>query len=391
MKEAPANTNDELASLIAEHAGPLVKGLMGHGGIPLKRRYSLIERIYSYLEITRPFLLLMAPPLAGAGAILANGKMPHLLYVVLGALAAVFATAGIHTFNDWRDRTRDLEAWPDRPIPTSRIHPRAALVYALLLMIASLVVVWFSFNPTATVVLAAGIVLGVIYTLFLRDVVGYLSLPFIIAVFPLGGWAAFSPETLFTNPVPWMLALTAIVWQCAHIMVHSPSHPTRIDDGRLVTEKKAFLFYPSPKMAAWMGLHFTVALLLVSVALFFLVGLGWFYLVIAMPMGAVALLSTIVLVRDPTNRDKSMGAFNIASTYLIFIFGAIVIDLFFRKSLHDYVLGASNLLAALGGFFAHHLAGTATFLYVVGGVCSVGASFFAVFSLSRLLTKAMRR
>jgi|GEM_PF-1338009 len=391
MEEASTVGKTELASVIAEHAGPLLKGLMGHGGIPLKERYSMIERVYSYLEITRPFLLLMAPPLAGAGAILANGKMPHLLYVMLGALAAVLATAGIHTFNDWKDRKRDVEAWPDRPIPTSRIHPVTALVYALALMAASLVIVWLSFNPIAAIILAVGIVLGVVYTLFLRDAIGYLSLPFIIAVFPVGGWAAFSPDTLFTSPVPWMLGFTAIVWQCAHIMVHSPSHPIKVDDGRLVTEKKAFLFYPSPSLAAWMGLYFTIALLLVSVALFFLVDLGWFYLVIAMPMGGVALLSTIALVRDPTDKERSMGAFNIASTYLIFIFGAIVIDVFLRKSLPDYIVGASNLFGALGRFLVYRLDGTTAFLYVAGAVCSVGASFFAVLSLARLLMKAIRR
>jgi heme O synthase-like polyprenyltransferase len=391
MHEVNGKEKDELASLIAEHAAPLVRGMMGHGGIRFKNRYSVFEQIYSYIEITRPFLLLMAPPIAGAGAILANGKMPNLLLVILGALAAVSATAGIHTFNDWRDRARDQEAWPDRPIPTSRIPPSAALIYALLLMLGALVIVWFSFNPLATAVLAVGIVFGIIYTLFLRDAVGYLSLPFIIAVFPLGGWAAFSPETLFKNPVPWILGLTAVIWQCAHIMVHSPSHPIETNDGRLRTEKKAFFFYPSPSSAAWMGLYFTLALLLISVGLFFLVGLGWFYLAIAMPMGAVALLSTIVLVMEPTNKEKSMGAFNIASIYLIFIFGAIVIDLFFRKSLEDYVLGTGNLLGALSRFLSYRLEGITAFLYAVGTICSVGVTLFAVFSLSRLLLRTMRR
>ena len=391
MQDTGASTRDELASVISEHAGPLLKGLMGHGGISLKKKYSMLERVYSYFEITRPFLLMMAPPLAGAGAILANGKMPHLLYVLLGAFAAVLATAGIHTFNDWRDRARDLEAWPDRPIPTARIHPTAALIYCILLYAGSLLIVWFSFNPVATAVLAIGIALGIVYTVFLRDAVGYLSLPFIIAIFPLGGWAAFSPETLIKSPVPWILGFAAIVWQCAHIMVHSPSHPIKVDDGRLITEKKAFLFYPSPSEAAWMGFYFMIALFLVSVGLFILVGLGWFYLVIAMPMGAVALLSAFALVRDPMNKEKSMGAFNIASTYLIFIFGAIVIDVFFRKSLPDYILGASNLFGALGRFFAHRLDGTTTLLYTVGGVCSVVVTLFAVLSLSRLLLKTMRR
>jgi hypothetical protein len=140
-----------------------------------------------------------------------------------------------------------------------------------------------------------------------------------------------------------------------------------------------------------MGFYFTVVLFLVSVGLCFLVDLGWFYLVIAIPMGAVALLSTIALVKDPTNKDRSMGAFNIMSTYLIFIFGAVVIDVFFRKSLPDYVLGASSLFGALGRFIAYRSDGVTILLYTVGAICSVVVSLFAVLSLSRLLLKTMRR
>ncbi len=383
-------TEDSLGTVIAEHAGPLLKGLMGHGGIGRKEKYSFFERVFSYFEITRPFLLTMAPPITGAGAILANGRMPHLFLVILGSAAACIATAGIHTFNDWWDRKRDLEAWPDRPIPTARIHSGLALIYSLILMAMSIAVVWFAFNALATTVLCIALALGIVYTMFLRDVVGYLSLPFIIALFPLGGWAAFSPQTLFTSPIPWVLAVTAIIWQSAHIMVHSPSHPIRTKDGGLITEKKAFFFYPTPVAAAWMGFWFTLVMFVVSAALFFMVDLGWLYLVIALPMGVVALLSTIVLVKDPTNKARSMGAFNVASMYLIFVFGAIVVDIFLRKSLQDYIVGASNLLGALGRFFLYHVQGTSLLLYIAGAVVSVAVTAFAVLSLSKLLLKTMR-
>jgi len=390
MESHDSSANDPLAAAIAEHAGPLLKGLMGHGGIARKEKYSFFERVFSYFEITRPFLLTMAPPITGAGAILANGRMPHLLLVILGSAAACIATAGIHTFNDWWDRKRDLDAWPDRPIPTTRVHPALALAYSLILMAISVAVVWFAFNPLSTTILCIALALGIAYTMFLRDVVGYLSLPFIIALFPLGGWAAFSPQTLFTSPIPWVLAVTAIIWQAAHIMVHSPSHPIRTKDGKLTTEKKAFFFYPTPARAAWMGFLFTLVMFVVSVVLFFLVDLGLFYLIIALPMGVVALLSTVALVKDPTNKARSMGAFNIASMNLIFVFGAIIIDVFFRKSLQDYIVGGSNLLGALGRFFLYHLQGTSLLLYVAGAIVSVVVTFFAVLSLSKLLLKTIR-
>ncbi len=385
-----AEKDDRLAGIISEHAAPLLKGLMGHGGISLKKDYSFFERMFSFFEITRPFLLTMAPPITGAGAILANGEMPHLFLVLLGSLAACLATAGIHTFNDWWDRKRDFEAWPDRPIPTLRISPAAALVFASVLVAASIAIVWFAFNSTATVVLAAGIALGILYTISLRDAVGYLSLPLIIAVFPLGGWAAFSPSTLFKSPVPWVLAGTAIVWQAAHIMVHSSSHPIRTESGRLLTEKKAFFFYPSPLLAAWMGLVFTAIMFLVSIGLLFLVDVGWFYAVIALPMGLVAILSTVLLIREPASKARSMGAFNIASLYLIFVFGGVVVDVFLRKSLRPYLVGTSRLFQSLADFFYLRLEGVVTLLYAVGGIVSVVAVLLTVVSLSRLLLKTDR-
>jgi protoheme IX farnesyltransferase len=391
MADNHQKKEDRLAGVISEYAAPLLKGLMGHGGISLKKEYSLFERMFSFFEITRPFLLTMAPPITGAGAILANGEMPHLGLVLLGSLAAVLATAGIHTYNDWWDRRRDFEAWPDRPIPTLRISPAAAMAFASFLMAASIVIVWFSFNAVATVVLAVGIALGILYTILLRDAVGYLSLPLIIAVFPLGGWAAFSPETLLSSPVPWFLAGTAIVWQCGHIMVHSSSHPIRTESGRLLTEKKAFFFYPSPLFAARMGLCFTVLTFLASVGLMFMVQVGWLYAVIALPMGLVAILWAVSLVKEPTSKERSMGAFNVASLYLIFVFGGVVIDVFLRKSLRAYLIGTSHLLATLADFIYHRLEGAVTLFYALGGIVSVAVVLFVVVSLSRLLLKAVRQ
>ena len=313
------------------------KAVMGHGGFPpseTSRGLSLMEGL---IEITRPFLLIMAVPLAGVGAFLAKGPIPSPPTLGLGVLAVVLAVAGIHTFNDWVDRTRDLEAWPHRPIPAGRVPAKWAPVYAIFLMGVSLVITGLGFNRTAFTVLLVGLILGIVYCLVLRDKVGYLSLPPIIGLFPLGGWAAVAPETLFSSNLPWFLGAVVLTWQAAHIMVYSPAHPLWNDNGVLRCEKKALFFFPTPGQAATLGLLFTVLLLVESLVLVRIAGLGVFYLSLVIPSSILAVGTAVWGVRDPYDRRRALFAFNAASMFATFLSGGAVLDVMFRRYLHTFL------------------------------------------------------
>lgn len=311
---------------------------MGHGGPLRKGPYKPIERITAAFEMTRPLLATMGPPLAGEGAVLSIGAIPSISKIIIGSLCVLIATFGIHTFNDWVDRERDREAWPMRAIPTGRVYPKPAFILSVLYFLISLVLTFFFINPKTSFVLFIALSLGILYCLYLRDRVGYLSLPFIIGLFPIGGWTAFAPETLFKSPLPWFLYAIAWLWQAGHIMVHSAGHPVKEVNGKRITEIKGFFFSTTPSEAAVLGLIFLFLTFCFSIAIFFISPPGYLYLSIATLAGIYVLIPSIRLLLDPENKRKSLAAFNAASNYLIILSSGIIIEVFIRTVVWEYAV-----------------------------------------------------
>ena len=147
----------------------ITRAFMGHGGFSGSEKYRRLVLLEGFLEITRPFLLIMAVPMAGIGAFLAPGPLLSLPSLVIGVLAVMLAVGGIHVFNDWVDQKRDREVWPHRPIPAGRFPIKFAPVYAGILMISSALIIGIKFNLMTLAVLSVAIVLGVFYCLIARD------------------------------------------------------------------------------------------------------------------------------------------------------------------------------------------------------------------------------
>ena len=190
---------------------------MGQGNI-VKTSYSAGERLAGALDLTRPVLSTMGALGVASAAALAYGGFPAWNKCLVGFIAALLALAGIHAFNDFADKRRDVVCWPGRPIPSKRLAPHQALLLTITSFAAALVIVWFVFNPTCFAVSAIAIGLGCLYSGYLRDRVGYLVLPPIEAMLWLCGWTAFSPGTLFSSPAPWVLWTFSVAWQAGHIL-----------------------------------------------------------------------------------------------------------------------------------------------------------------------------
>ena len=145
--------------------------------------------------------------------------------------------------------------------------------------------------PLTFFILLLAVILGALYSAYLRDRVGYLSLPPIVGLIYLGGWAAFSPETLFSSWLPWYLYLLGVVWQTAHIMVYYPLHFTPDTGSEPKTKAPpAFFFTPSPQAAVKIGVGFTCLTLVLSVWLLFLAPLSALYLALVIAAGIYALI-----------------------------------------------------------------------------------------------------
>lgn len=285
--------------------------------------FGLRDRLLGSMSLVRPVFFVLTPVNAASAVVLSLGGYPSLSKCILGFLAVAFASCAINVFNDYIDRERDKDIWPARAIPGGRVKPSEALLVVIASLAISLLVTWLAFNRPTFYILLLALVLGGLYSVYLRNKVGYLSLPPIVGLIYLGGWSAFSPETLFGSWLPWYLYLLGVVWQTAHIMIYYPLH---IVDAKA---PPALFFRPSPQAAIRIGIIFTCLTIVLSGLLPLLApDLGILYLVLVMAAGIYALISVLILLRNISNRKRGMVAFNSLSVFRLVISAAILLAVF---------------------------------------------------------------
>jgi 4-hydroxybenzoate polyprenyltransferase len=374
---------------VNEVLGSINRGVMGHGAFPATERWRKLTFLESLIEITRPFLVIMGVPTAGIGAFLAPGRLPSPLILAVGVLACMLSAAGMHAFNDWVDRERDRRIWPNRPIPAGRFPVALALIYGLFLMGLSVGITWIFYNPTAGVILGIVDTLGILFCLSLKNSVGHLSLPFVIALIPVVGWAAISPETLFSRILPWVLSAIVFTWQAGHVMASALVHPIREDEnGVLRCERKAAFFFPTPKQAALLALFFVSLLFLQSLLLPVTVGLGVFYWCLALPAGILSVGTAVWLLLDPTKQQRAIFAFNAASMFLAFLCGGAVLDVIFKKHLSAFLAWAVSVANSLIAAVEQGSATVERSIYVIGLVVTIAVVLFSTGGMLRGIVKA---
>ena len=374
---------------ISDVLGAVNRAAMGHGAFPSTQRWKKLSLLEGLVEITRPFLVVMGIPTAGIGAFLAPGSLPSPLILAFGVLACMLSAAGMHAFNDWVDRERDKRIWPNRPIPAGRFPVALAPFYGLFLMGLSVGITWKLFNPTAGVILAIVDTLGILFCLFFKNYVGHLSLPFVIAPIPIVGWAAISPETLFSRTLPWLLGAIAFTWQAGHVMVSALVHPIRQDEnGVLRCERKAAFFFPTPRQAAILGLFFLSLLFIESLSLLITVRLGIFYWCLALPAGILSVGTAIWLLLDPMKKHRAIFAFNAASMFLAFLCGGVVLDVIFKKHMGSFLVWALSVARGLLTTVEQGSATVEKSIYIIGLVVTIAVVVFSAGGMLKGIMKA---
>jgi 4-hydroxybenzoate polyprenyltransferase len=303
---------------------------MGQGNI-VKPSYTFGDRLAGALDITRPVLSGMGALGVASAAALAYGGFPAWDKCLVGVIAALLAFSGIHAFNDYIDRRRDVVCWLGRPIPSQRLVPRQGLLLAIGSFAVSLIIVWFAFNPVSFTVSVMAIGLGCLYSGYLRDWVGYLVLPPIQSLGWFCGWTAFLPDTLFSSWSPWVLYLFSVAWQAGHIMVYSPLHPIQHVKGQKLTQVPAFMKRTSPQAATILGFMFLCLAAVLSIYLGLYFNLGLLYLIPTVIMAAVALIIAFNYMRDPEDFAKGIRAFSFATYFMLVarVFILLSVFLFF--------------------------------------------------------------
>src|SRR5690349_15223450 len=149
---------------------------------------------------------------------------PSVQLVAIAVVGGFLSAGGAGAFNHWYDRDIDaaMGRTAGRPVPAGRISPRAALIYAFTLQLASFAILWAAVNLLAALLAALGFgCYTLVYTVWLKRrspqniVIGGAA----GAVPPLVGWAAVTggvaPNALYlfaivfywTPPHFWALSL----------------------------------------------------------------------------------------------------------------------------------------------------------------------------------------
>jgi heme o synthase len=183
------------------------------------------EQFQNYWALTKPrvvALLVLTTMVAMAISVpTGQWQVVRMMAVLVGGW---FSAAGASAMNQYLDRETDarMSRTKNRPIPSKRVAPEHALIFAFVLLLASTVVLWFGANPLAAILAGVGVVYYAgVYTLLLKP---YAAINVIVgggagAIPVLVGWAAgagrIQPEALllfaivffWSPPHSWALAL----------------------------------------------------------------------------------------------------------------------------------------------------------------------------------------
>jgi len=115
--------------------------------------------------ITRPHNVAIAAVAVTAGALTGSATILHPSQIFWAAVAAALITAGGNTLNDVADLAVDAVNKPNRPLPSGRLDPKAALVLAIVLFAAGLAAT-LPLPPACRLIAAASVGLIVFYDLW---------------------------------------------------------------------------------------------------------------------------------------------------------------------------------------------------------------------------------
>jgi heme o synthase len=248
---------------------------------------------------------------------------PSLGLVVVTVIGGYLAAGGAGAVNHYYDRDIDarMARTADRPIPSGRVAPVAALWYGIVLAALSFVLLASVVNLLSALLALSGF-LGytLVYTLWLkrRTVKNIVIGGAAGAVPPLVGWAAVTGEVtgtslylfaivfFWTPPHFWALSL---LMKDEYAKVGVPMLP--VVRGEAETRRQILLY--------------SVLLYGVTQLPFCAGGFGGTYLACSVVLGAVFIAGAVVLLRR-ADRRSALRLYLYSLAYLAALFAAMVVD-----------------------------------------------------------------
>jgi protoheme IX farnesyltransferase len=279
-----------------------------------------------YLELTKPKVSLLIVFTAIVGMVLASPGMVPLSALVFGTLGIAMASGSAATLNHILDRRidREMARTRRRPLATGSLRTSQALVFAGVLCVGSMMVLWLSAGGLCAL-LTFGSVIGyaVVYTGWLKH-----ATPQNIVI---GGAAGAAPPVLGWVAVTHSIDAQALALFLI-IFTWTPPHFWSLAIARREEYAKAGI----PMLPVTHGIPYTrrqILLYTVVLTLCTLIPMaigmsGFIYLAAALPLDARFLYLAWALQRG-RRPDLPIRTFRFSITYLMALFGAFIADHYF--------------------------------------------------------------
>jgi len=280
----------------------------------------------AYVALTKPRVIELLLVTTAPTMVLAERGIPN-LWLVLGVLAAGSLSAGsANAFNMYIDRDIDLlmSRTQGRPIVSGIITPRAALVFATMIGLVSIVTLWLIANPlTALLSLGAILFYVLVYSLVLkRRTEQNIVWGGIAGGFPvLIGWSAVTGSLALE---PWILFLLVFVWTPAHYWPLSLRYASDY-----AAADVPMLSVLRPKVAVGLQvILYAWATVVASLILIPAGQMGVVYTAVSVFVGAWFLYEAHTLYNKTVDgvEYSPMRVFHASNTYLTLLFVAVALD-----------------------------------------------------------------
>jgi protoheme IX farnesyltransferase len=281
------------------------------------------ERAAAFLELTKPRIAILLVLTSAAGFYLGNtGAFNYVLFA--NAMIAITLLAfGVATLNQYWERDLDklMKRTATRPLPTSKIKPTEALVFGIVqCSIAELYLLLFV-NPLTAFL---GLIVIVGYVLVYTPLKTRTSVSTAIgaipgALPPLMGWTAATDNI---SLAAWGLFAMQFLWQFPHFLAIAWMYREEYAKAGILMLP---VVEPEGKITARQIVMFTVMLLPVSLAPYFLGVSGMIFLIGASVIGILFLIASIMAARSKTN-EMAKRLLLVSVIYLPILFILMVAD-----------------------------------------------------------------
>ncbi|MBN8882765.1 MAG: heme o synthase [Salana multivorans] len=292
------------------------------------------RRIGAYVALTKPRIIELLLVTTIPTMLLAADGLPPWWLILVTLVGGTAAAGSANVFNCYLDRDIDavMGRTRRRPLVTGEVTPRAALVFAAVLGVFS--ILWFLLlvNVMSAVLTLAAILLYVVgYTMLLKRrtsqniVWGGVAgcMPVLIGWSAVTGSIAWAPVVLFlviflwTPPHYWPLSMR---FREDYARAGVPMLPVVAGERRVAGEMLAY----------------AIAMVATSLVLVPVAGMSWVYTAVTAVAGAWFIFLCARLVRmalDPqrrglVSRGPAMAVFHGSITYLTIVFAAVAVDPF---------------------------------------------------------------